>query len=114
MTKADTEWIIETWPDVAPETLRRRAYGINRYLAFQAVRRRHFPQSIRFRAKAIAARPRALLTVETLLGFPALCVLELLGVRRYYWPPWRPPGIWNGAVGLEPAVAPRVTSGRSR
>ncbi len=95
---ADTRWIMETWPETPRHVLRRRAYTVNCYLSFLAARSGHVLDALRYRLRAVAARPSELVRASW-LGFHYLWIAELFGVRRYYFPPWRRPVKWVGAAG---------------
>lgn len=93
----DTRWIVETWPDLPRAVLRRRAHTINCYLAFLATRRGDILRALRYRLRAVAARPADLVSMSW-LGFHYMWITRLLGFERYYWPFWRAPSPWPGAV----------------
>lgn len=94
---ADTRWIAETWPGTPRRVLRRRAYTVACYLSFLAARRGEVMRALRYRLRAVAARPAELASASW-IGFHYLWVAQLLGVRRYYWAFWRRPARWAGAV----------------
>ena len=94
---ADTRWIVETWPDTPRRVLRRRAYTVACYLSFLAARRGHVGRALRYRLRAVAARPAELVSASW-VGFHYLWIAQLFGVRRYYWAFWRRPAVWPEAV----------------
>jgi glycosyltransferase involved in cell wall biosynthesis len=88
-----TEWIMRNWPDLPPQVLRDRAWVVNRYLTFQAIRSKGIPAAARYLVRAFRAKPSAILTLDallTLLLFPG----RILGIRRYYPDFWRQPRRW--------------------
>lgn len=110
---ADTRWIVETWPDTARAVLRRRDYTVNCYLSFLATRRGDVGRALRYRLRAVAARPLELVS-PAWVGFHYVWVTQLFGVRRYYWTFWRAPARWSGAVtagAASPAIPARSADG---
>jgi glycosyltransferase involved in cell wall biosynthesis len=89
----DTLWIVETWPETPRNVLRARAYTVACYLSFLAARRGHVLMALRYRLRAVAARPTELVS-SSWIGFHCLWITELLGIQRYYWTFWRPPAPW--------------------
>ena len=109
---ADTRWIDETWPGTPRRVLRRRAYTVACYLSFLAVRRGDVRRALRYRLRAVAARPAELVSMS-LVGFHYQWITQLFGVRRYYWAFWRRPARWPNAVtaGALPAIPARSAAG---
>ncbi|HVB32203.1 MAG TPA: glycosyltransferase family 2 protein [Gemmatimonadaceae bacterium] len=115
---ADSEWIEETWPDTPRAVLRRRAYTVACYLSFLAARRGDVLSALRYRLRAVAARPLELVS-PAWVGFHYLWIAQLFGVRRYYWALWKRPARWPDAVevtaaasaGASPATPARSADG---
>jgi glycosyltransferase involved in cell wall biosynthesis len=93
-----TRWIEATWPDLAPQVLRRRAHVVNCYLSFLAMRAGWIGKAFGYRAAAWKARPEKILDPAT-LGFLLLAVGETIGLRRYYYDFWRRPVPWQALIG---------------
>ncbi len=109
---ADTRWIEATWPDTPRAVLRRRAYTVACYLAFLAARHGDVRRALAYRLRAVAARPAELMS-RSWIGFHALWIGQLLGLRRYYWTFWRPPAPWaDAATGGAPAGASTASPAR--
>lgn len=89
-----TLWIVCNWPATPVGVLRRRAYIVNRYLAFLAVRQRCFVEAFRYRAIAWAAQPTSIFSLAT-LDFFLMVIGGVLGVTRYYHCFWRRPLPWQ-------------------
>ncbi|MDE3128197.1 MAG: glycosyltransferase family 2 protein [Gemmatimonadota bacterium] len=108
---ADARWIVERWPDTPRAVLRRRAYHVACYLSFLAVRAGAVGRALRYRLRAVAARPAELVSASW-IGFHFTWIGELLGVRRYYWAFWRAPAPWPAAVNAGAAAgdAPPVAA----
>jgi glycosyltransferase involved in cell wall biosynthesis len=88
-----TRWIEKTWPTIPEEVLRRRAYIINRYLAFLFARHRLFGAALRCQLKAWHHDPQRAFGREP-LEFLLLMLGEGLGLKRYYYRFWRKPQPW--------------------
>lgn len=91
-----TRWVVRSWPNLPPRVLKQRAWVVNRYLTFQAIRSRGVLSAARYLARAFRARPSALFSwdgVLSMLLFPA----RILGIRRYYLAFWRRPRRWAHA-----------------
>jgi hypothetical protein len=94
-----TRWIVSRWPDTPSNVLQRRAYMVNCYLAFLAVRQRRFLSALRYRIAAWRAQPGEVLGLST-LDFLLLIVGQLVRVERYYYCFWRTPETWEPAKTL--------------
>jgi glycosyltransferase involved in cell wall biosynthesis len=90
-----TDWIVATWPDMPREVLRRRAYTVNCYLSFLAVRQQSFVAALRYRLAAWTAQPTRACSLST-LGFLLVMLGQVVGVQRYYYRFWRRPVAWEG------------------
>ncbi len=95
----DTRWIQEHWPETPRDVLARRTYVVNAYLSFLALRGGHILRAIRYRLAALVAQPKELLGID-FWGFQYIAWLQLFGVQRYYFPFWKDPELWPGAVPL--------------
>ncbi|MCW5733927.1 MAG: glycosyltransferase [Enhydrobacter sp.] len=91
-----TRWIESRWPDTPAGVMKRRAYIVNRYLAFLAVRQGRFASAVRYRIAALRAQPAELFSLST-LDFPLMMIGRVFGLERYYYSFWRPPAIWEPA-----------------
>ena len=85
---AATRKVRERWPDAGPALLRRRAYHIEIFLAFLAIRRGDLLAAAGLIARAGARLPERILSRGT-LGILALYASHLVGAPSYSWR--RPP-----------------------
>jgi glycosyltransferase involved in cell wall biosynthesis len=89
-----TRWISGRWPGLPPKVLRRRAFVINSYLAFLAVKAGHCAKAIKYQMNAFKAVPSKLLS-PVLLNLCLLIAGRYLGIQRYYYYFWRAPLKWQ-------------------
>lgn len=94
-----TRWIVSRWPDTPSGVLQRRAYVVNCYLAFLAVRQRRFLGAIRYRIAAWTAQPVELFSLST-LDFLLVTIGQAFRIERYYHCFWRRPATWEPAKKL--------------
>jgi glycosyltransferase involved in cell wall biosynthesis len=85
-----TEWIHNRWPNLPAYVLQHRAYNINGYFAFLAIRRGNFLRAVCFRLRALAALPSHFFS-RVWIDFWAMWIGHLIGIRRYSWQRWSKP-----------------------
>lgn len=85
-----TNWIRRKWPHLPDEIFSMRAYTVNTYLAFLAIRACDYRRAIRFLAAALKTKPVAIVD-PSFLQFIALVFVHMIGIRRYYWRIWSAP-----------------------
>jgi glycosyltransferase involved in cell wall biosynthesis len=88
--KAFRAWLLERWPDLPKDLLRRHDWTVAGYLSFSALRNGDLWLSLRWRARAWRARPATIFHPDS-LGFLLLLVVGRVWPGRYGWPPWRRP-----------------------
>lgn len=82
-----TAWIRRTWPGTSAAVLRERAFSVDRFLIFWAIRAGSYRAALRFRLRAIRNRPLSLFGRDG-VDFVGLMVGRILGIRRYTWSPF--------------------------
>lgn len=97
-----TDWIVQKWPWVSRDVLLDRSYTVNAYLAFLAIRERHFLHALRYLRLALRARPGKFFTIFYLQHY-VLLVGHAIGIRRYRWMFWK-----KAALFSESALAPQA------
>lgn len=85
-----TARVEEMWPEAHQALKRDRAYKVEIFLAFLAIRRRRFLDAASSLLRAGAAQPRRIFSRDT-LDILSLYAGHLIGLRRYAWraPPGR-------------------------
>ena len=81
---AATRKVRRMWPDVSPALLRWRAYNIEIFLAFLAIRRRAFPIASGLILKAWACRPEKIFSRDS-FDIMALYASHVVGPPVYAW-----------------------------
>jgi glycosyltransferase involved in cell wall biosynthesis len=89
-----THWITSRWPKISKATLRKRAYTVNSYLAFVALRSSHLGIAVGYQLQAFASSPGRIISFAP-IRFYFLFWGQVFGVGRYYWRFWRAPRRWE-------------------
>jgi glycosyltransferase involved in cell wall biosynthesis len=88
--RACTRWIEAKWPDLPPHVMKGRAFTLETYLAFMAIRAGKYGAAARYLVRAVKTKPAGLFD-PLFWELAALIPAHAAGLRRYEVALWRSP-----------------------
>jgi hypothetical protein len=85
-----TEWIWQKWPWLPTNLKIERAYIVDTYLTFLAIRERQFGYAVHLLKKAARTKPAGIFTMR-FFELWILLLAHAMGLRVYRWQFWRRP-----------------------